>query len=331
MLVSDEKAARASLKRRILKWRKVQLSTMPSVANMITENEAMREDVENLDLLLPSSFPSEDREQLQLTSMARIEYRLREGEAHDALDNLRIALRFLAVMDHKRKSGTTFGMRTRSRKEEIEAKANKAIWVSEYRSIRDILMTLGMDEDDTVLKVLTDEDCWRPDISAPNNFREGKKVPGWIWTINRRKGPDDDDEWLKEGLQPIERVCWCTAEYIIPDDRVAWFRSRALRDRWKEEVAILEAEMGRLVRGLDGMSKIWAQMAADAMTMDRKGAAAYAYRKEWVYACMASYTRRMTTSLRTSDDTASASASDWDGARETIGAGDTLPKKMRMR
>lgn len=230
--------------------------------------------------------------------MAGIEYRLREGEAHDALDNLRIALRFLAVMDHKRKAGTTFGMRTRSRKEETEAKATKALWVAEYRSIREILSTLGMNEDDSVLKLLTDEDCWRPDISAPNNFRAGKKVPGWIWTINRRKGVDDDDEWLREGLQSIERIRWCAAEHIVSDDRVAWFRSRALRDRWKEEVAILRAEMERTIRGFDGMSKMWSQMAADAMAGGRKGAAAYAYRKEWVYARMASYTRRKTTGLR---------------------------------
>ena len=85
-----------------MKWRKTQLPMMPSVASLIAENESMREDVENIDLLLPSSFSSEDREHLQLANMAQLEYHLHEGEAHDTLDNLRISLRFLAVIDHKK-------------------------------------------------------------------------------------------------------------------------------------------------------------------------------------------------------------------------------------
>ena len=59
-------------------------------------------------------------------------------------------------------------------------------------------------------------------------------------------------------------------------DRVKWFRDRADRDRFREEVEILEAEFQRTVISFGRMSEVWSQMATDATG---PGSVAYAHRK----------------------------------------------------
>lgn len=63
-------------------------------------------------------------------------------------------------------------------------------------------------------------------------------------------------------------------------DRVKWFRDRADRDRFREEVEILEAEFQRTVISFGRMSEVWSQMATDATG---PGSAAYAHRKAAMY------------------------------------------------
>ena len=63
-------------------------------------------------------------------------------------------------------------------------------------------------------------------------------------------------------------------------DQVKWFRDRADRDRFCEEVEILEAEFQRTVISFGRMSEVWLQMATDATG---PSSAAYAHRKAAMY------------------------------------------------
>ena len=72
------------------------------------------------------------------------------------------------------------------------------------------------------------------------------------------------------------------------DSRVKWFRARADRDRWQEDVEILEEELKRIQRGFTAYSDLWTQVASQ----ESEGKAAYAYRKAAMYRVMAANAAR---------------------------------------
>lgn len=62
-----------------------------------------------------------------------------------------------------------------------------------------------------------------------------------------------------------------------------WYRQWAARDRWREEVNLLEEELKRLVRGFSAMAKAWSQLSEDAVLGGKPGRAAFAAGKEISY------------------------------------------------
>lgn len=63
-------------------------------------------------------------------------------------------------------------------------------------------------------------------------------------------------------------------------DRVKWFWDRAERDRFQEEVEILESEFERIIKLHDCMASASTEMVSNASS---KGAAAYAHKKVSMY------------------------------------------------
>lgn len=63
-------------------------------------------------------------------------------------------------------------------------------------------------------------------------------------------------------------------------DRVKWFHDRAERDRFQEEVEILEAEFERTTISHGRMAEVWTELAG---CCSKPGAAAYAYKKVSMY------------------------------------------------
>jgi predicted house-cleaning NTP pyrophosphatase (Maf/HAM1 superfamily) len=64
-------------------------------------------------------------------------------------------------------------------------------------------------------------------------------------------------------------------------DRVKWFRERANRDRYREEVEILEADFERTIFSHSRMAEVWTGMAEHFL--NELGAAAYARKKAVMY------------------------------------------------
>lgn len=58
---------------------------------------------------------------------------------------------------------------------------------------------------------------------------------------------------------------------------------RADRDRWREEIKLLEEELRRTVRGFRRMSEVWTEIASE----NSDGRRAYAYRQADMYYEMA--------------------------------------------
>jgi hypothetical protein len=72
---------------------------------------------------------------------------------------------------------------------------------------------------------------------------------------------------------------------MVVVDRVKWFHERASRDRWQEEVEILDAEFECTIISHLRMADVWHKLAVDCG--NRCGAAAYAWKKYVMYTDLA--------------------------------------------
>lgn len=142
-------------------------------------------------LCLPSDFDASERNRYGLNDVAKIEFTLREGEAHDMLHSLRNAVRGSSQYSYEaNRHGKRIDTSTRFGHAAQEARANKAFCVNEYRRVRDAMIRLGMSAVHDVFRELKDKDTYRPKLDGATQFNTGKEVVGWIWTVSTAKTGD---------------------------------------------------------------------------------------------------------------------------------------------
>lgn len=250
------------------------MSSIPDLDDLQGEEGDMK-------IVLPSSFDREQRTLYGIDELATLEYKLREADAHEALHSLKMVLREIAYqVSRYGKEGLSKKNNTRNVKAQKEAHAKKRLFAARYRRAREALVSLGMDDKTSELRPLTEEDMYRPSLQDPHELGSGKKTSGWIWSVGSvGKGRKD---WVKEGTSLNLKRCFLVIE-AIEEDRVLWFRSRAARDRWEEEVLLTQTEFGRLLQGLQAMSKIWEDLSTAIRSANMLAAAAYAARQRATY------------------------------------------------
>ncbi len=69
--------------------------------------------------------------------------------------------------------------------------------MSEYRAVRDAMVSLGLDKD-SCFKELTDKDLYRKSTIAAHTLGTGTKPDGWIWAMGKGSG-SKGIELLDEG------------------------------------------------------------------------------------------------------------------------------------
>jgi hypothetical protein len=132
--------------------------------------------------------------------------KLREGEAHDALQSLRGAYKYaLSCRKEKgRKGNFVVGQELNTRAGTIIREANKKTnkHAGKYRHARTAMISLGLDKNDSTFPPLRDEDMWVKDPTQPHALGDGSKADGWIW----RTGPvgemskEEHMEYIEDGL-----------------------------------------------------------------------------------------------------------------------------------
>ncbi|KDQ07224.1 hypothetical protein BOTBODRAFT_180892 [Botryobasidium botryosum FD-172 SS1] len=142
------------------------------------------------------------------------------------------------------------------------------LWAEAYRRARRALLSLGMDPADDTFQALKDADYAAKNMGdrwENVSLGEGKRVMSWIWTVGRDAGVTETS-WSDEA------------------DRVLWFRACARRDRWKEEVETLEAEINRMSVFFQYFAKLWddAVVPYPATTLEL-GRNAYCYKMREMY------------------------------------------------
>ncbi|PPQ96620.1 hypothetical protein CVT26_010684 [Gymnopilus dilepis] len=248
-----------TLRRKIEAWIEVQHMYIPSLRVIRSRTAEERSNPElpspqETPLLLPSAIPNNTPCDIRLR---QIEFRLRQAQCNDALDDLRdaLCLRSFVLIDKSRfQRGQRQNTRSQGIVDRIQAKVKAAC--NRYRAARNAIATLAsflqqVGWEDT-FPALKDEDV-RPLTPDDGPLGKGKPKGGtrsegrrnltWIWTRIGDSLEFKEDARLDESL------------------RIEWCKSRARRDRWKEEVELLVEEMRRVKEFFLTKAKDWETLA----------------------------------------------------------------------
>ena len=133
-----------------------------------------------------------------MDELAKIEYTLHEGQAHDALETVRKAIKvFNHNVDIKR--SFVFGQYANTRAQGFlkELAADKVSGADKYRRTRVALLKLGMVENDPVLQELHDDQLWGKDTSHISQLGDSKVQDPWFWSVG-----------CPAGLSQAEDLAW---------------------------------------------------------------------------------------------------------------------------
>ncbi|KAJ6480009.1 hypothetical protein C8R47DRAFT_983149 [Mycena vitilis] len=299
----------SKLRRKIGAWASHQEAFIPRLKSVRQREDAARARaaatqpvpgirVQDIRLWLPSAImrlPQAKQRQLCSPDIQRYEYRLRVGQAHEALHDIR---RQLLVRSHlykykdKNVRGVRQNMRSKDKIDALNDKIRRA--ATQYRVARLALVSLGRalgeDEWETTLKELKQEDIRsRPQSNIGDPMRQKatkawgpqaksrkkrKVLPiSWIW-VSQTKGEAGEAQEMNEGMFFVEPL------------RIEWAKARARSMRWGEEVDLLEEEMRRVGEFLGWRAGWWyAQIGRRSLEdgPQSEGETAYATRQAEVY------------------------------------------------
>ncbi|KAG2028869.1 hypothetical protein BDR03DRAFT_882493 [Suillus americanus] len=262
-----------TLRRRIDAWGKMQELYMPFLAALRASEASVSNNVaaapEAIKLWLPSHI---SRTSPCDTRLQAIEWKLRYGQAHDALRSLRSNLRALtAILKYKDRHLRGQGANTRARNtlKAVEARIEAA--ASTYEHARKSLVVLAP-------RVNQTQSGWhsslrpldRADIRSMTDIlwgeSEGTRKLSWIWSM-RGAAPNEMDN-----------------DNTLEDMRIEWCKARARAMRWAEEVELLKEEMRRILQFFEWDAQRWDERGlGNALQLDdadqHEGQMAYAKRQ----------------------------------------------------
>ncbi|KAF9472585.1 hypothetical protein BDN70DRAFT_909114 [Pholiota conissans] len=235
-----------TLRRKITSWMEVQQMYIPGLylfrlrASESSDEDREETPVYEIPLCLPSSII--DRTSCDIR-LLMLEWDLRYAQCMDSLDELRdsLCLRAYVLIDKKRfQRGQRANTRSQGIVNRIQAKINRA--AIQYRTARSAIESLakplGKVGWDTHLLVLKDNDV-RSLSAEETSTSEGRRNISWIWVHMVGKGSQEPDDRLHESL------------------RIEWCKSRARRDRWVEEVELLQEECRRVLAFFEHRANEW--------------------------------------------------------------------------
>ncbi|KAJ7598232.1 hypothetical protein C8J56DRAFT_1091442 [Mycena floridula] len=237
------------------------LHTMNSDADIVDPNQP-----EQFQLPMPSRFSALVRAACDLTEAAVIEYKFHEGQAYDLLEDIRMnvlswsinsRLRFDEI--HGQYAATRSGTFLRSLIEEPRRLGHL------YNCTRRSLLALGLPTtSQTFQELKVDSQLWIKDPSKPRRAGDTALEDPWYWRVA-----------MPDNMSEAEREEWIPEMF-----RVKWFRDRADRDRWREEVETIEEEYSQTKIWHTKTAANWTTLAtADTRPVRDPGHIAYAFKQ----------------------------------------------------
>ncbi|PPQ73936.1 hypothetical protein CVT26_006557 [Gymnopilus dilepis] len=270
---------RASLRKEIERWKKVQAIYMPGLLQHLSDLERANpestgesEKAEDIRLWLPSSLSKADRDSICLPGLASVEERLRTAQCADALASIRATLRLKSRMvqfKNKNIRGQRSGTRSRELINRVHNRARK--YAARYRAARAAKLVLsGPGPWESTLRPLQDSDVrsyqdperLKPSQRRPGTYEDGKE-PEPACTEDGRVDDGSGIDLMPENrsrrdgsgrtrlmISWIWTVASSNADSPEAKDdnllRAEWARSRARVNRATEEVELIREEMRRV-------------------------------------------------------------------------------------
>ncbi|KAK0474520.1 hypothetical protein IW261DRAFT_1422824 [Armillaria novae-zelandiae] len=220
----DIKNMRKTLTSDIKKFRKWQIK---SLSLLETVEFAPTDNAEDDILLLPSDFDINDHKTYKLEALVKMEYKLREGQANDAIAMLCTGIiHGMVLTDSRRKHSRGVTMNLRSMKYINTVAKKKNEYAASYCQARAALLRLSGVDDLPDFPILRKEDMFSKNAAGARALGDGAMTDSWIWTYGRLRGMNKGEK----------------QEFLMDALRVQWFRTCADTERWMEEVEILEQE-----------------------------------------------------------------------------------------
>ncbi|KAJ7033004.1 hypothetical protein C8F04DRAFT_958270 [Mycena alexandri] len=284
------------LRRKLLTWMDAQALFIPHVAVLRAEEDRERKrisatqvqpgvQVQHMTLWLPSSIA--DRVACD-EELYEYEFRLREAQAHEALDDIRNQL-LLRTHLYKYKDRFSRGVKANSRSqtkiEAVEERTRRSTerYRAAWRALKGLGRHMGRKEWEKTLRPLLTEDVRGMPQRAKQAGAEAKAKMSWIW---RSPGVEEGDGGMNEAL------------------RIEWAKTRARFLRQCEQLDLLEEEMRRILQFLRWRADWWEQRAgqrpqAPEDDADRVPGVAYAPKHAAYAEGNVAYTKRQAEILRT--------------------------------
>ncbi|KAG0691964.1 hypothetical protein DFH29DRAFT_883337 [Suillus ampliporus] len=193
---------------------------------------------------LPSNLGIYRCEELGAARLVRQETTLREGQANDMLHAIRVHLADKAVLFRttvrpaKSQARTT---RAWAQVHSVEQVINLNSMI--YKKCRAQLSNLGADQLLEKYWVLEKSDLKATSaVADPNARGQRNSTLPWFWSLDIQ-GDSVSNDWMNEFY------------------RVHWLRTKALRDRWEEEILLVGHEMRWTIDFLVHRSRTWLSQA----------------------------------------------------------------------
>ncbi|KAG1908948.1 uncharacterized protein F5891DRAFT_1180522 [Suillus fuscotomentosus] len=203
---------------------------------------------------LPSNLGQDTCTAIGINDLAKQELILRQGQANDALHNIRVYLADKVVIFRKTVHSVDRAV---------------SIQASIYLKCRKQLCSLGADDAllwryqplaKEHLKVSTA-------VANPNSRGQRNNTLPWFWSLDVAGGSESND-WLDEFY------------------RVHWLRAKALKDCWAEEILLVQHEMDWTCNFFCYKAEEWKRLGVVVKEAKKEAHMAYAGRQGKIYECL---------------------------------------------
>ncbi|KAG1888829.1 hypothetical protein F4604DRAFT_1915889 [Suillus subluteus] len=209
---------------------------------------------------MPSNLGPSTCTKMGGTDLIDQELVLRVGQANDALHNIRVHLADKAVIFHK----TVRAARSQAKSTRAWAQVHSvdrivSIQASIYSKCRSQLSKLGADQHllERYRPLVKEDLKVSTAVTNPNARGQRNNILAWFWSMDV-DGDSNGSDWLNEFY------------------RVHWLRAKALRDRWEEELLLVQHEMSWTCNFFLHKAEGWIRLGRIGKDAENMGHIAYA-------------------------------------------------------